>query len=300
MAEVNFANRQAYQARRRDPLATVLVPLDGSVHALAALPVARMFAEFLHGIVHLGHIAKAVVTPQELLHKVGLTRGAARKMVVHQAAGEAADGIARLAREQKSALIVMCMYTGQKEPVGGLGSVALAVLCSAPCPVVLVPPARGQKPVFLHHILVPYDGTPTTASGFAPALELAERADAELFILHVAPVGIRRPIEPGSISAPLYLDQAQHEWPAWTRGFLRRACFARDIERTMKLRVALAVGEPGEEIARFARVHHVDLIVLAWHGQIGPARAAVLKRVLAEAPSPLLLLRVGHPSRHTA
>jgi nucleotide-binding universal stress UspA family protein len=299
MAGVNSTNREAIAARPGDRVATVLVPLDGSLHALAALPVARVFAELLHGVIHLAHMAEAVLPPQELLHKLGLSADEARDAVVHQEGGDPAEGIARLAREQRSALIVMCMYTGQKEPTGGLGSVGRAVLRIAPCPVVLVPPARGRQPLLLQQILLPYDGTPTTATAFGPALELAERADAELLVLHVVAAGTPRPAEPGSLSAPRYVDQPQHEWPAWTRGLLRRACSSQDLERKLKLRVALAVGEPGAQIVRFARDHHVDLIVLGWHGQIEPTRAAVVKAVLREGPSPLLLLRVAGPSRPT-
>jgi nucleotide-binding universal stress UspA family protein len=298
MAELTFStNREASLARPGDRVATILVPLDGSLHALAALPVARVLAELAQGVIHLAHVAEAILPAQEVLHKLGLSARDARDAVVHQAAGDPAEAIARLAREQQSALIVMCMYTGQKEPSGGLGSVGQAVLRTAPCPVVLVPPARGHQPLLLQHILLPYDGTPTTAAALGPALEIAQRAKAELLVLHVVTAGTPLPAEPGSISAPRYVDQAQHEWPAWTRGLLRRACLSQDLDRKLKLRVALAVGEPGAEIVRFARDHRVDLIVLGWHGQIEPARAAVVKAVIRDAPSPLLLLRVASPSR---
>ena len=215
------AKREATPARAGDQVATVLVPLDGSLHALTALPVARVFAELLHGIIHLVHIAEATLPAPDVLHKLGLSAGEARDAVVHQAGGDPAEGIARLAREQRSALIVMCMYTGYKKPGRGLGTVGQTVLRTAPCPVVLVPPSRGRQPLLLQQILLPYDGTPTTATAFRPALELAERADAKLFVLHVVGARTTSPVEPGSVSAPFYIDQEQHEWPAWSRGLLR-------------------------------------------------------------------------------
>ena len=291
------ANPAATTARPRNQVATILVPLDGSLHALTALPVARAFAELLHGVVHLVHVAESTLPPRNVLHKLGVGAREASAIVLHQAAGEPAQAIARLASEQQSALIVMCMYTGQARPTGGLGNVGQAILCTAPCPVVLVPPARGHGPLSLRRILLPHDGTPTTATCFGSVLELARRADADLFVIHVVAPGIACPIEPGSVSAPRYVDQAQHEWPAWTRGFLRRAFCPHGIEREVKLHVALAVGNPGLEIVRFARDQQVDLIVLGWHGQMEPARAAVVKAVLSDTALPLLMLRVANPSQ---
>lgn len=289
-------NNETSPSHGRGQLPRLLVPLDGSVHALAALPVARVLAKLTRATVHLVYIAESTVPPQQVLHKLGLGVHHARSAVVHQASGDPAEGIVRWATEIKSACIVMCMYTGQTEPTGGLGSVGQTVVRNAPCPVVLVPPARGQQPLLLQQILLPYDGTPTTAAAFGPALAIAQRAKAELFVLHVVAAGTPPPAEPGSVTAPRYVDQAQHEWPAWTHEFLRRACALRGVKRKLKLRLALAVGEPGGEIIRFARDQNVDLIVLAWHGQPVAARAAIVKTVVREAPCPLLLLRVTPPA----
>ena len=46
-------------AARRDPLPTVLVPLDGSATALAALPVAQAIAGLTGATIHLVHVAEA-------------------------------------------------------------------------------------------------------------------------------------------------------------------------------------------------------------------------------------------------
>ena len=63
--------------------------------------------------------------------------------------------------------------------------VAAAVLLAAPCPVVLVPPARGRKRWALRQLLVPHDGTPTSAATIGPATDFASMAAAELVVLHV-------------------------------------------------------------------------------------------------------------------
>jgi nucleotide-binding universal stress UspA family protein len=55
--------------------------------------------------------------------------------------------------------------------------------------------------------------------------------------------------------------------------------------------MSLAPGVPGEEVLRFAREHHSDLIVLAWHGAWEGEHAATLKAVLAGAASPVMVMR---------
>src|SRR5918996_1104744 len=120
-------NNETRPSQGRDQLPRVLVPLDGSVHALAALPVARALAKLTRAAVHLVYIAEPTVPPQQVLHKLGLGVHHVRSAVVHQASGDPAEGIMRWATEIKSACIVMCMYTGQTEPTGGLGSVGQGV-----------------------------------------------------------------------------------------------------------------------------------------------------------------------------
>jgi nucleotide-binding universal stress UspA family protein len=269
----------------------ILVPLDGSVHALAALPVARSLAELVHAKLHLVHVAEPIIHPRELLRKLGLTDDDVRGSVVEQASGDAAARLVCLAREPACAYIVMCPHTGQGEPVGDLGSVAREVLRWSTCPVVLVRPTWKPPPWCLRHVLVPYDGKPTTAAGLGPAWDLAVRADASLTVLHVTAVGMASLSEPGSITAPLYVDQAQHEWPAWTREFLQRTCCAIPLERMPALRLVLAVGDPAAEIVRVAQAHDVDLIVLSCGGHLAGNHPCVARAVIREAPCPILMLR---------
>jgi nucleotide-binding universal stress UspA family protein len=287
-------DRGALAAGALSAVQPILVPLDGSRHALAALPVARALARLTGATIHLVHVDEPALPAQQALRRLGLGAQRAGDVVLHQTSGDPAEQILRRAAEMNSAAIVMCMYTGQKEPAGGLGTVGRAVVCNAPCPVVLVPPARGYRPLILHHVLMPYDGTPTTAAGFNPAFEIAQRAHADLIVLHAVTPGRRDTLEPGSMSAPLYIDQAQHDWPAWMNVFRRRALSSRCADRSLKTRVALVVGQPGGEVVRRAREENADLIVLAWRGNFEGPRAAVIRAVVREATCPLLLYRIDH------
>lgn len=278
-------------ALSRAQAATVLVPLDGTEEALAALPVARLVAELEHAALHLVHITDQAQPARELLSQLQLNAEDVHGVILDQGIGNPAEEIVRIASQQKSPYIVMCTHTGPKEPISELGIVATEVVHRAPCPVILVPPGLSRQPTHLRHVLLPHDGTPTTAATAGPALEFVERTDAELVVLHVTAAGATQPMEPGSMTAPRYVDQAQYEWPSWVHEFLERAHCPQ--EQTSRLRMALAVGETGEEINRFARENHVDLIVFGWHGTLNAEHAGAIRSVLHEPPCPLLLLRLG-------
>lgn len=60
------------------------------------------------------------------------------------------------------------------------------------------------------------------------------------------------------------------------------------------LKIDVVVGDPGTEIANFARQWHVDLIVMPSHGRSGIARlliGSVAERVTRTAHCPVLILR---------
>ena len=268
---------------------SVLVPLDGSPHATVALPVARALAELETASLRVLHVGEPLVPPRELLASLGLTPEQVRGLVVDQAMGPPAASILRLAREWHSVLIVLCTHTGPAEPRGALGRVAEQVLRDAPCPVVLVRPARGLRPWAARRIVLPHDGTPTTAGALGPTVGLAERSGADVDVLHVPTPDA--PTEPGTFTAPQYLDQPQHEWPDWAREFLERARGLCACPPSVKTRLFLRRGAPGAEILRFAQEREEDLIVLAWRGHLEPERARVIRQVLREAPCPVLVLR---------
>ena len=125
--------------------------------------------------------------------------------------------ILRAAIEINPRATVMCKHSGS-ERAKMPGRTAMQVLHDSPCPVVLVPPERGATSWHLEHVLVPHDGTPSTSAALQPAAELAERGHAELLVVHVTD-SRAAPAEPGSLTTPRYVDQPQHEWPAWTTEF---------------------------------------------------------------------------------
>lgn len=271
---------------------TILVPLDGTSRATAALSVARAFAELEGATLHIVHIGETTVPQSALLERLDLMPEQLRGCVLDQATGPPAASIVRLAGEHRNVFIVLCTHTATDKTRGALGRVAEEVLRDAPCPVVLLQPERGLEPWTLRKILLPHDGTPTTAAAISSAADLASRADAELLVLHVAEPGARRPAEPGTLVTPRYLDQPQHEWSCWEREFLERLAALGHCPAGARLRLLLGTGEPGAEIMRAVDAHDCNLIVLGWHGQLTEEHGSTMKAVIREARCPVFVLRV--------
>lgn len=272
---------------------TIVVPLDGSANALAALPVAHGLAHVLGATVTLLHVSDEALSPSELLDRLKLSTADAHGLIIEQGTGLPAEAIVQTAAARHAALIAMCA-PARSDGMYPFGSVPGDVLRTAECPVVLVPPHRGRRPWALRQLALPHDGTLTSAAAIAPAADLASRAGAELVVLHVATPSAERPTESGTFTAPRYLDHPHHEWPIWAREFLERvrcACHPGDSE---KIRLVLAKGETSAAILEFAQRNASDLIAVAWRGCVGPECAQTIRRVVRDAHCPVIVFRV-HP-----
>jgi nucleotide-binding universal stress UspA family protein len=245
-----------------------------------------------HATVAVLHVTDGALASTALVDHVQLSSEDVRGLVVEQRPGAAAAVIVREAAERGAALIVMCPRTRTDRAARTLGTVAEAVLRAARCPVVLVPPARGRTRWALRRLLLPHDGTPTSAAAIAPATHLASMAAAELVVLHVATPGTERPTEPGTLVSPRYVDQPQHEWPAWGQEFLDRLRAVGRATNGINIRLALAHGEAGSAIVNFARQNDSDLIVLGWRGSLEPERAQTIRQVVRGASCPVIVFRV--------
>jgi len=266
----------------------ILVPLDGTKQALAALPVAKVLADIERAALYILHVGERQLPAEELRNHLRAGAPVLDGLSIDVRIGAPAAEIAQVASAINPLAIVMCKHSGT-ERGKMLGRTATKVLHDAPCPVVLVPPERGAIPWHLHHVLVPHDGTPTTSAALGPAAELAERGRAELLVVHVT--GVRAaPTEPGSFTTPRYVDQPQHEWPAWAGEFVKRLASICQLGH-VQVRVFLAHGETAAEIQRLSEKQSTDLIVLAWRGRWEAPRAATLKNIVRDARCPIMVVR---------
>ncbi len=267
----------------------ILVPLDGSEQAMSALPVAMVLGEIERAALHILHVGAHEPAGEDLRSRLGREAPELDGLTIDARVGTPSVEILRAAAEIKPRLIVMCKHSSARRGKM-LGRTAMKVLHDASCSVALVPPERGATPWHLHHVLVPHDGTPTTSAALQPAAQLADQARAELLVVHVTDIKAA-PAEPGSLTAPRYVDQPQHEWPAWASEFVTRLACVCPLGH-LHVRIFLAHGNPAAEIIRLSEKQSTDLIVLAWRGRWEAPHATTIKGILREAHCPIMVVRV--------
>jgi nucleotide-binding universal stress UspA family protein len=275
---------------KTEPLDNVLVPLDGSSVSKVALPVARVLAQLHAATLHVVYVGEQLAGPQEVCAKMGLTHEELKGAVVDDVPGSSSEKILHLAQALPAPLIVMCTHTGDRRRRAAVGSLADAVLASLPSRIVLVTPECRPEAWQVRRVLLAHDGTPTSDTAIAPAAHIAHRAGAEIIAMHVAARTSTQPSEPGSLPAPRYVDQPQHEWPAWASEFLERMLALGHSPAAVNFKLLVAGGQAGSEIAQFARDRGADLVVLAWRGGWERKRLGALKVVVRNSGCPVLLI----------
>lgn len=294
----------------------ILVPLDGSRLAEAALPVAAYLAEILAAQVTLVHVIEPSA-PSEVhgeRHLVDLDEarayldnvaarsfgaGSAVERHVHGGGiSSVAHGIASHIGELGSDLIVMCPHGRSGLRTWLLGNIAQQVLALGVAPVLFVPPrdAEGDGRFAVQRLLVPLDGTPDHERGLWVAAELAQACAADLHLLMVVhTLGTLGDVRAASArllpgSASVLLDLAEQDAEAYLR---------QQVDQLQgKVRVAGAEvqrGDPTRLVVRKARMVRADIVVLATHGRYGTSAFwadSVAPRVSAQAHVPLLLVPV--------
>jgi nucleotide-binding universal stress UspA family protein len=265
----------------------ILVPLDGSAEATEALPVAQSLATLTDATVHIIHVLPHAVPIEEIRQKLHLEASHVSGAVLDQRTGSPAPVITDEAQRWHSNLIVMCSHSGADIPPGGFSQVAEQILLHTPCPIIFVPRGRGQRPWSLRRLLAPHDGSPTSAIPIGPISDLCHHTRTELTILHVSTAAAGPAEDRGVLTAPRYMDQPQHEWPAWGTEFLDRVRAMAKPPCELKLRTVLCTEEIGRAIVRFAAEQDIDLIVLAWRKHLEQERALTMRMVVEHAPCPV-------------
>jgi nucleotide-binding universal stress UspA family protein len=294
----------------------LLVPLDGSRLAEAALPAAAYLAQKLRAAVTLIHIIERG-SSGEIHGERHLTTPDEARAYLNEIAGRAfppdlqvachvhtvqTDDLARSivdhVDELAPDLIVMCTHGS-----GGLrdllyGSLAQQVVARGTTPVLLIRPDEvdAGAPFACRRLLVPLDGDPGHKQGLPAAVELARACAAGLALLFVVPTlgtlsGDRAAagrLLPGATRALLELahqDAAQYLARHVT------ALQAAGLNVTAECRR----GEPAPTIVDAARATGADLIVLGTHGKAGMDAfwaGSIAPRISSRTRIPLLLVPV--------
>lgn len=138
----------------------------------------------------------------------------------------------------------------------------------------------------IKRILVATDFSENSEYARQYALTFAHEAKAVIYLVHVIYNPLRlRGYDFGGVVEAL-VKQAQDD-------------LQKQVEHIREKRVIVhprvLVGVEYEEIAKFAKEHQIDLIIMATHGRTGLAHAflgSVAERVIRTAPCPVLIVKM--------
>ena len=140
-------------------------------------------------------------------------------------------------------------------------------------------------------ILHPSDFSRASSAAFKKAVEMAKSNRAELMLVHVL-----NPVIPvagdGYVSPKMYEEIAASN-RAWAQKELNKLV-AKAKAAGVRTKAAVLEGSAHDQIVRFARSKHADLLVLGTHGRSGIAKlflGSVAGRVVAAASCPVLTVR---------
>lgn len=294
----------------------ILVPIDGSQMAEAAVPAAAFLADRLGARVTLMHVIER--NPPQAVHgqphlqnpedaqrylerlAEGFPAGIALDLHVHASeVDDVAQSIVAHADELGHDLVVMCSHGRGAALHLFLGSIAQRVIALDSRPVLITHPSpEGGVPQFsLRHILVPLDENPEHAQALPVSKELATVCAATLHLAMVIPdlatlsgdIAIASKMLPGTTSRLLELSSQDAER------------YFGELERGLRQEGFLASahvlrGDPAGVIVAAAERTAIDLIVLATHGKTGMDAfwsGSVTHKICSQSRVPLLLIPVG-------
>ncbi len=294
----------------------LLVPLDGSALAEAALPAAGLIAGLFQAKVTLIHIVEQdapraihgdrhltrAQEAQTYLAEVGPKYFPARIQVDHHVHPVAMKDVARgiVLHESELSTDLVVMSTHGRGDLRSLlfGRIAQQVLASGHLPILLIQAGStpGGKQFACRRVLAPTDAKPSHEIGLNTALDLALAAKAQVILLSVAPTlktltgqsAAASRFAPGASQAMLEIAEADME------SHLRSQA-ARFQQAGVAADYRLERGDPAARISAVADLLDTDLIVLGTHGKSGTEAfwtQSVGARVLAQTKRPLLLIPI--------
>lgn len=269
---------------------SLVVPLDGSVQAAAALPVALSLAHLTAGRVVLVRVTDQSRTTeaQEYLAKVAVdleASGISVSTIVEH--GDPATAIEHAASAQRADAIVMVTHGRGGIARTVLGSVAEQLLTHASLPLLLLRPSTRPLEQ-LRRLLVPLDGSPGAALALSIAVRLSRASGAHVTLTQV--------IEPIPWSAYLenYVDpKLDDEALQAAEGYVQAVAARIQAAGISCEGRAILAPHVAEQLVAEAERTNADLVIMSTHAHRGIARAllgSVADAVARSAQRPVLLV----------
>jgi len=295
---------------------SILVSLDGSTFAEAALPWALAMGRTADADVHLASVHEPIPSfsyeewesaawdwSEEYLKKVRTrletqTSGTVDAWV---GSGRVVDSLLERARDVSAELIVMATHGRGAFTRAWLGSVTDGLLRHTHLPVLVVRPPEGAEAAdvasfelpTISSIVVPLDGSDLAESELAEAHTLAKEFGAKVHLVRIVayPVEIASPYLPHTVqmnaqlvdeakdAASEYMDERAHSLRE--RGI--------DVETHVRIDA-----QPGHAIAELVDEVGADLVIMATHGRGGIQRAllgSTTDKVIRAVKVPVLVRR---------
>jgi nucleotide-binding universal stress UspA family protein len=261
----------------------VLLPILDDQDARAALKFGHRCADYSQAVLQLLYLnlSQSEETPESLINRLSFTPRDLFNSMVSIIACQPEDCekvILTASARPEVELLVLSNAPARQELITKLFE-------QASCPIALSHfEHNADKPI--KRLIVPLDGSPTSASAIEPALRFAADENAQLHVLHIAAVG-NFSNEPGSLPIGTYMDQPQYEWPIWMREFWDRFLVCvKEIAPNIKPQLHVAQGEVGAQIEQFVRALDGDLVAMAINSD-----KALAQRLMRNLTCPLLLVR---------
>ena len=267
---------------------SILVPLDGSASADAALRLAvRLVAP--HGEVVIAHVVhRTAMAVESMTAYVGAplpviepltveerdiferasaqARDAGIRFSTVRLDGEPSSCILSLARELKVEAIAMGTHGRRGLARIVLGSTAAAVLRDAAIPTFIVHESAKALAGAFRQIVVALDASPAASDAARAAVDLAVRDDARVFFAHVA---------------AMHDGAAEEDALAKARAYALASGAPNDS--------AILHGDAAADALRLcAETCHADLIVLGM--------GAIAEAIVRTSPAPVLVLPIPQPT----
>ena len=283
---------------------SILVGVDGSDEAKAAVRLAVLLAPALGANVQLAHVvrphppwAPTAMKPHALTQRraTEVLEATARESAspntnisVRILHGEAGAALAEAAQAPEVALLVVGSRGADQAARVLLGSSADRAIQQSEKPVLVVkrdsaPPSKGRC------ILVGVDGSAESYAAAHFAADLAEATGASLrvcFVVEEQVSALPNPFAPSTGEADI-----QHK--DWATALLREVV-AREKRPSLVVDTSMPVGRPAEMLAELSLEEEVALIVIGHRGRGGVARfllGSTADRLAQIASKPVLIVR---------
>jgi len=288
-ADVPLEHKQSPLSERRPLSPRVPVALHESAALVESIAMGRFVSETMQQPLHGVFVSPSPIAANDVPKFLQVPAHALEGFVLDIEEGDPARRLVELSDLHPTAFLIVGADPSAGDKLG-VGCLAARAIEESNAPVLVVRPGTTVK---LERILVPLDGTPSTASALEPATELARAAGASLDVVLVGEA--QHPptsTEHGAMAPPQYVDQPHHEWPAFSGEFVERFMHTLGhCPSDVPMRFFFGTGDPGEEILRYASTLGSDLAVLVWHGLASARHGAIFQSVVRRAPCPVLILR---------